>query len=339
VENVVRLTPEANKQKNALEILATLLRVEMEGVNDVILRRMESHVDLIPELAGHLINSGGKRLRPLLTIATAHMCGYKGGREIKLAACIEFIHTATLLHDDVVDESDLRRGKATANTVWGNQASVLVGDYLFSRSFQMIAEDGSIEVVELLADTSTALSEGEVLQLTASNNVDTSEETYLQVIDAKTAALFAAACKVGGIVAETSDTQKDALQSYGRSLGIAFQLVDDALDYSATQASMGKAVGDDFKEGKITLPVILAYRRGSEEDRQFWRRTLADRDQQDGDLEKAIALMNEQGSMVDTIARAQHYGAMAKDALAIFPEGQHRDALINVVDFCIDRAY
>lgn len=339
MENVVQLNPEGKAPKDALGNLAQMLRREMEGVNDVILRRMESHVDLIPELAGHLINSGGKRLRPLLTIATSHMCGYDGGREISLAACIEFIHTATLLHDDVVDESDMRRGRRTANVVWGNSASVLVGDYLFSRSFQMIAEDGSIEVVELLADTSTALSEGEVLQLTASSNVDTSEETYLQVIDAKTAALFAAACKVGGIVADSSETQKDALQSYGRNLGIAFQLVDDALDYSATQASMGKAVGDDFKEGKITLPVILAYRRGSEVDREFWRRTLAQGDQRDGDLGKAIALMNEQGTMVDTIARAQHYGAMAKDSLGIFPQSPLREALIDVVDFCVDRAY
>lgn len=339
MENVVVLTPDSKTNQNALEKLAALLRPEMDGVNEVILNRMKSHVHLIPELAGHLINSGGKRLRPLLTIASAHMCGYSGGREIKLAACIEFIHTATLLHDDVVDESDMRRGKPTANIVWNNQASVLVGDYLFSRSFQMVAEDGSIEVVEVLADTSTALSEGEVLQLTATNNIDTSEETYLQVIDAKTAALFAAATRVGGIVAEASDLEKDALQSYGRNLGIAFQLVDDALDYSSTQATMGKAVGDDFKEGKITLPVILAYRRGSDTDKTFWRRTLAERDHQDGDLEKAIKLMNQQGTMVDTIARAKHYGAMAKDALGIFPKGQHRDALIDIVDFCINRAY
>ena len=339
MENVVRLTPGNKKQPNALEVLAQLLQHEMNGVNDVILRRMESHVHLIPQLAGHLINSGGKRLRPLLTIATSHMCGYDGGREINLAACIEFIHTATLLHDDVVDESNLRRGQATANTIWGNQASVLVGDYLFSRSFQMIAEDGSIEVVEVLADTSTALSEGEVLQLTASHDVDTSEETYLRVIDAKTAALFAAACKVGGIVADASKSDKDALQSYGRNLGIAFQLVDDALDYSAKQATLGKAVGDDFKEGKITLPIILAYRRGSEEDRKFWRRTLAQKDQRDGDLETAVAMMNQHGTLVDTIARAQHYGAMAKDALGIFPKSELREALINIVDFCIERAY
>ena len=339
MENVVRLTPGAGKSDNALEVLAQLLQPEMAAVNEAILHRMQSHIHLIPELSGHLINSGGKRLRPLLTIASSHMCGYDGGREINLAAAIEFVHTATLLHDDVVDESDMRRGKATANTVWGNQASVLVGDYLFSRSFQMIAQDGSMEVVEVMADTSTALSEGEVLQLTASHNVDTSEETYLQVIDAKTAALFAAACRIGGIVADATEPEKDALQSYGRSLGIAFQLVDDALDYSSTQAAMGKAVGDDFREGKITLPVILAYRRGNEADREFWRRTLSEHNQDDADLERAIALMKEQGTLVDTIARAQHYGAMAKDALGIFPKSDYRDALINVVDFCIDRAY
>lgn len=339
MENVVRLSPGKRADQNALEVLASLLQTEMLGVNEAILSGMQSHVHLIPELSGHLINSGGKRIRPLLTIASAHLCGYHGGREINLAAAIEFVHTATLLHDDVVDESDLRRGKATANTVWGNQASVLVGDYLFSRSFQMIAKDGSMEVVEVMANTSTALSEGEVLQLSAANNVDTSEETYLKVIDAKTAALFAAATRIGGIVAVASDSEKDALESYGRNLGVAFQLVDDALDYSATQATLGKAVGDDFREGKITLPAILAYRRGSEDDRAFWKRTLSDLDQQDDDLEKAIMLMTDQGTLADTIGRAQHYGSVAKDAVGIFPDGELRQALVGVVDFCVNRAY
>ena len=339
MENVIQLNPDKGSTPNALEALAQLLQTEMVAVNETILERMASHVHLIPTLSGHLINSGGKRLRPLLTIASAHMNHYEGERHILLAACIEFIHTATLLHDDVVDESALRRGKETANNIWGNSASVLVGDYLFSRAFQMVAEDGSMDVVKVLAETSTALSEGEVMQLTTSNDLATSEEDYLQVIDAKTAALFAAACRVGGIVAESTKPEKDALSSYGRNLGIAFQLVDDALDYSAKQATLGKTVGDDFREGKITLPIILAYRRGNEDERAFWQRTLAQGEQQDGDLDRALELINNHGTIGDTIERARHYGSVAKDALGIFEKGPYREALTNVVDFCVDRAY
>ncbi|MBI1182067.1 MAG: polyprenyl synthetase family protein [Alphaproteobacteria bacterium] len=311
----------------------------MARVNEVIIARMQSPVALIPQLAGHLIASGGKRLRPMLTLATAALCGYDGDRHIPLAACIEFLHSATLLHDDVVDESRLRRGNETANVLWGNQASVLVGDFLFSRAFQVMTDDGSLDVLRLLSGTSAVLAEGEVLQLTTSNDVDTSEDSYLQVISAKTAVLFAAACQLGAIVANRPAAEEEALESFGRNLGIAFQLADDALDYSAKQATLGKSVGDDFREGKITLPVILAYRRSDAEERTFWRRTLEQVDQQDGDLEHALALMTKYRALPDTIARARHYGAMAKDALRLFAPSPTRDALTGIVDFSVDRAF
>src|SRR5690606_14386993 len=238
-----------------------------------------------PELASHLINSGGKRLRPMLTIAAAHLCGYKGGDHIKLAASVEFLHTATLLHDDVVDESDLRRGKKTARMLWGNQASVLVGDFLLGRAFRLMVETRSLRALEIIANAASIIAEGEVMQLAAAKDTSTTEDAYMRVIQAKTAALFAAAAEVGAVVADRGADEAAALESYGRNLGIAFQLVDDALDYSGRAATLGKNVGDDFREGKITLPVVLAFRRGDREERAFWRRTLQDGDQRDGDLE------------------------------------------------------
>lgn len=325
--------------KTAFSTLQSLMASDMSAVNEAILKRMHSPVALIPQLAGHLIASGGKRLRPLLTLATSRLVGYEGVRHIQLAACVEFIHTATLLHDDVVDESDLRRGEATANTVWGNQPSVLVGDFLFSRSFELMVEDGSLKILKILSNASSVIAEGEVLQLMTSNDTGTTEEAYLEVISAKTAALFAAACEISAVVAERGEAEEAALASYGRNLGIAFQLVDDALDYSAKQATLGKMIGDDFREGKVTLPIILAYRRGNESERDFWRKTIEEGEQSSGDLEHAIHLMTDHGTLADTIERARHYGAMAKDALAIFPKNEIRSALLDVVDFCIDRAY
>ena len=348
MDNVVRIETEARPggtpSATPLETLATIVADEMVRVNDVIITRMDSPVSLIPQLAGHLIAAGGKRLRPMLTLATAHLCGYRGERHIPLAACIEFLHSATLLHDDVVDESALRRGNQTANTLWGNQASVLVGDFLFSRAFQIMTDDGSVDVMRLLSGTSAILAEGEVLQLTTSYDVDTTEDSYLQVITAKTAALFAAACQLGAIVGDRPQAEKDALESYGRNLGIAFQLADDALDYNAKEATLGKEVGDDFREGKITLPVILAYRRANEEERAFWRRTLendgqTDDDQAKDDLERAVSLMTKYNTLSDTLARARHYGAMAKDALGLFPPSQIRTILADVVDFAVERAH
>lgn len=323
----------------SLDSLLLLVRPDLEQVNRVILEHMESRVELIPQLAGHIIAAGGKRLRPMLTLASARLCGYGGPRHVHLAACVEFIHTATLLHDDVVDESDLRRGIATANTVWGNQASVLVGDFLFSRAFQLMVADGSLDVLGILSNASAVIAEGEVLQLLTTNDTETTEATYLEVIGAKTAALFAAACRVGAVVAERPEAEADALDRYGRALGIAFQLVDDALDYSARQATLGKSIGDDFKEGKITLPVVLAFNRGDDAERAFWRRCLEQTDQRDGDLDRALSLMTKHGALNDTIDRARKYGDEARTALEVFPNSPFKAAMGDVVDFCIQRAY
>lgn len=326
-------------RKPGIEPLLRLVGDDLTRVNQAIVERMDSRVPLIPQLAGHIIAAGGKRLRPLLTLASARLCGYAGPRHIGLAACVEFIHTATLLHDDVVDESDLRRGIATANTVWGNQASVLVGDFLFSRAFQIMVEDGSLEVLRILANASAVIAEGEVMQLATSNDTTTSEEQYLEVIQAKTAALFAAAARIGAVVAGRPKLEEEALDSFGRNLGIAFQLIDDTLDYSAQQATLGKTVGDDFREGKITLPAILAYRRGDEDERRFWRRCLEEVEQQDDDLERAIALMQRHNALADTAERARHYAAIARDALGIFPDTEIKQALVDVVDFAVERAH
>ena len=325
--------------KPSLDSLMRLVRSDLDRVNSTILKHMQSPVHLIPQLAGHLIAAGGKRLRPMLTLGAAALCGYTGDRHIKLAACVEFIHTATLLHDDVVDESGLRRGQETANTVWGNQASVLVGDFLFSRSFQLMVTDGSLHVLKILSDASAIIAEGEVQQLITTNDTTTSEIAYLEVIQSKTAELFAAAARIGAVVADRPKKEEEALTSYGANLGIAFQLVDDALDYSARQAQLGKTVGDDFSEGKITLPVILAFRRGSEADRKFWNRTLGELEQVDGDLEQAQELILKYGTLDDTISRAQHYAAIARDALGLFSDGEPKRALTEVVDFCVEREF
>ncbi len=328
-----------DKSSAAFDVLMEFVGDDLKKVNETIIRRMDSPVALIPQLAGHLIASGGKRLRPMLTLAASRMCGYEGNRHLKLAACVEFIHTATLLHDDVVDDSDLRRGKETANVLWGNKASVLVGDFLFSRSFELMVEDGSLKVLKILSSASSTIAQGEVLQLMTSNDTETTEDAYLNVISAKTAALFSAACRIGAVVADRPGAEEAALESYGKNLGIAFQLVDDVLDYSALQAKLGKSIGDDFREGKITLPVVLAFRRGSDEERTFWRRAMEDMQQTDADLEHALHLMTKHKALDDSIKRAQHYGAMAQDALAIFPDSGLKAALLGIVDFCIRRAH
>ena len=323
----------------ALGRLKALVTDELAEVNEVILNRLQSQVALIPELAGHLISSGGKRLRPLMTLASAKLVGYEGKRQCCLAACVEFIHTATLLHDDVVDASGLRRGLDTANVIWGNKPSVLVGDFVFSRAFELMVEDGSLKILKILSRASSILAEGEVLQLTTSNNPESSEESYLKMIEAKTAALFAAACQISAVIAERPMVEEDALVSFGRNFGIAFQLTDDALDYSAHQATLGKAVGDDFRDGKITLPVLLAYGRGNDDERGFWRLVMSHGEQGDNDLEQAMSLMEKYSALTDTVERARHYGAIAKDALAIFPRSEAKTALLDITDFCIDRAY
>ena len=330
---------DSERGKATLDGLSALVDDDLERVNQVIVQRMQSPVALIPELAGHIIAAGGKRLRPMLTLLATRMCDYRGNRHIALAACVEFIHTATLLHDDVVDESGLRRGLASANTVWGNKASVLVGDFLFSRAFQLMVEDHSLDVLRILSDASAVIAEGEVLQLITANDTATGEQAYLEVVKAKTATLFGAACRIGAVVADRPKVDEEALNSYGLNLGIAFQLVDDVLDYSAAQTTLGKTVGDDFRDGKITLPVILAYRRGGEAERAFWRRTLEDRDQQEDDLAHAIELMQKHACLSDTVARARHYGAVARDAMGIFPDSAEKRALLDLIDFSIDRAY
>ncbi|MDP2620350.1 MAG: polyprenyl synthetase family protein [Hyphomicrobiales bacterium] len=321
----------------SLEPLVQLVSADMSRVNALILKRTGSDVKLIPELAGHLISSGGKRIRPMLTIATAQMFGYRGEAHVTLAASVEFMHTATLLHDDVVDESSMRRGKAAARLVWGNEASVLVGDFLLGQAFKMMVEVGSLAALAVLSNAAAVIAEGEVWQLAAAKNVSTTEDEYLSVIRAKTAALFAAATEIGAIVAGRGPDEEAALRSFGSNLGIAFQLIDDALDYSGEEGKLGKALGDDFREGKITLPVVLSYRRGNETERAFWRRTLQEGALKNGDLEQAIAIMRRHGAIKDTVERAGHYGAMARDALAIFPESAHKAALLESVDFCISR--
>lgn len=335
---VVSLDGERDKRPS-LDELHALIADDLKAVNEEIIKRMQSPVALIPQLASHIVAAGGKRLRPMLTLASAELCGYTGKRHITLATCVEFIHTATLLHDDVVDESELRRGRDTANAIFGNSASVLVGDFLFSRSFELMVEDGSLKVLGILSRASSVIAEGEVLQLMTTNDTETGETQYLQVIESKTAQLFAAACQIGAVVADRPKVEEDALEAFGMNLGVVFQLIDDVLDYQADQEKLGKTVGDDFREGKITLPVILAFRRGDEEERTFWRRTLEDLEQTDDDLAHAIQLMQKHSSLSDSIDRARHYGAIARDALGIFKDCPQKRALIGLIEFCIQRAH
>ena len=323
----------------SLDPLLALVAPGLHAVNAVILDRMQSDIPLIPELAGHLIAGGGKRLRPMLTLASAALLDYPGTRHHKLAAAVEFIHTATLLHDDVVDNSDLRRGRHTANLIWGNPASVLVGDFLFSRAFELMVEDGSLKVLRILSRASAVIAEGEVNQLTAQRQIRIGEDRYLAIIGAKTAALFAAACRIAAVVAERDEEAEEALDAYGRNLGIAFQLVDDAIDYVSDEAVMGKEVGDDFRDGKVTLPVILAYARGTAEERSFWEAAITGQRSSDADLAHAKALLDRHGAIADTLERARHYAQRAIDAIAVFPAGHARSAMEEAALFAVARAY
>ena len=329
----------ARKKKAGLDTLLGLVRDDLQKVNALILDYMRSDVALIPQLAGHLIGAGGKRLRPLLTLAASQLCGYQGTRHLGLAACIEFIHTATLLHDDVIDDSDLRRGQTTANAVFGNKPSVLVGDFLFSRSFQLMSADGSLEVIATLAKASAIIAEGEVQQLMIQNDIETTLDSYLSVINSKTAALFSAATRLGAIVAERPEQEKDALAHYGQHVGIAFQLVDDVLDYSARQAELGKTIGDDFREGKMTLPVLICLQKSDADERQFWQRTLGDLDQHDGDLDRALALMTKHATLADSMNMARDYARRAIADLDQFPHSPARTALIDAAEFSVSRDF
>ena len=323
----------------SIDPLVELVAADMERVNTAILARTGSDVAMIPEVAKHLINSGGKRLRPMLTLALAQLTRYAGNGHIELAAAVEFMHTATLLHDDVVDESDLRRGRLAARVLWGNEASVLVGDFLLGQAFKMMVEVGSLKALEILSSAAAVIAEGEVMQLAAAKNTATTEDEYLAVIRAKTAELFAAACEVGPALSGRGKAEQAACRSFGMNLGITFQLVDDVLDYGGTAQKLGKNVGDDFREGKITLPVVLAFRRGGGGERECWRRTLERGETSDADLDHAIGLMAKHRALEDTLGRAQHYGAIARDALALFPESAMKAALAEAVDFCIARTH
>jgi octaprenyl-diphosphate synthase len=342
-ENVVAPLTAADRKptptKPSLDPLLQLLAPELAGVNTLIVERMRSPVALIPQLAGHIVAAGGKRLRPMLTLATARLCGYEGERHIVLAAAVEFIHTATLLHDDVVDASDLRRGRDTANAVWGNKPAVLVGDFLFARSFELMVEDGSLRILEILSRAAAVIAEGEVGQLITANDTATTEAAYLAVIEAKTAALFAAASRIGAVVAGRPMAEEEALDRFGHNLGIAFQLIDDMLDFSARQDELGKELGDDFRDGKITLPILIAFARADAEERAFWRRTLEDGEQRDGDFERAARLVERSGALAETLDRARGYAAAAVDALAGFPDSAMRRALCETAVFATERGF
>jgi octaprenyl-diphosphate synthase len=336
---VAVIVPFESPAPASLAGLIELVAGDMDRVNTTILSRTGSQVTMIPEIANHLISSGGKRLRPMLTVAMAKLAGYGGDGHVKLAAAVEFMHTATLLHDDVVDESEMRRGKLAARMLWGNEASVLVGDFLLGQAFKMMVEVGSVRALEILSSAAAVIAEGEVMQLASAKNTATTEDEYLSVIRAKTAELFAAACEVGPVLAARAKAEQAACRSFGMNLGIVFQLVDDALDYGGIAAKLGKNVGDDFREGKITLPVVLSFRRGSEGERAFWIRTLEQGEATERDLEFAIGLMTKHRALDDTIKRAHHYGAIAKDALALFPASPMKQALEETVEFCIARAH
>lgn len=323
-----------------LDRLAYHLDKDMKAVDRLIVDRMRSPVALIPQLAGYIVAAGGKRLRPMLTVASARLFGYEGEAHRTLAACVEFIHTATLLHDDVVDESELRRGKESANNIFGNNASVLVGDFLFSRSFELMVENGSLEVLRILSRASSVIAEGEVLQLMTTSDLGTNEAAYLQVVESKTAALFAAACQIGGVVAGQPKEVCDKLYDYGLSLGVAFQIVDDVLDYSAERARLGKSIGDDFREGKLTLPVVYALERADGgADRDFWSRTLENLDQTESDLDQAMNLLSGTEALERSLEKARSYGTAAREALASLPDGPITEALRDIVDFTIERQY
>ncbi len=321
--------------------LADYLASDMQVCNRVIVERMRSSVPLISQLVKHLVAAGGKRIRPMLTLASARLCGHDVSegqlRRAEIAACVEFIHTATLLHDDVVDESRVRRGLASANAVFGSKASILVGDFLFARLFQILTIDGSIDVMMILSHASAALAEGEVMQMTAQNDLSTSMAQYLQVVQGKTAVLFAAACEVGAVIGGANPEQREALRIYGDNLGMAFQLVDDALDYVADQEILGKEVGDDFREGKITLPVLVAYERGNEEDRLFWHRVIEESHQEEGDFDHAFQRIMATDAIGVTLAHAEDYAEKARKALQVFPDSVLKGLLHKAVDYSIKR--
>ena len=333
------IVPFESPSNASIDALVGLVAADMERVNATILSRTGSEVTMIPEVANHLISSGGKRLRPMLTLAMAQLSGYSGEGHIKFAAAVEFMHTATLLHDDVVDESELRRGKLSARMLWGNEASVLVGDFLLGQAFRMMVEVGSLRALDILSSAAATIAEGEVMQLAAAKNTATTEDEYLAVIRGKTAELFAAACEVGPVIANRPKAEQTACRSVGMNLGIAFQLVDDAIDYDSELGESGKDKGDDFREGKMTLPVILAYARGSDEERRFWQDAMRGKRNSDEDLAHATALIARHGTVADTRERARHFANRAIDAISGFPANEARAAMIEAARFAVSRRF
>lgn len=318
--------------------LQDMLRDDLAATEILLAERAASPVDIIPDLSGYIVSAGGKRLRPIVTLAAANAVGKTNPGTHALATAVEFIHTATLLHDDVIDESDLRRGKQAAKNVWGNNASILVGDFLFARAFTLMVETKSIEILGILSQASSVITEGEVQQLVSAGRTDLPTEEYLTIIEAKTAALFEAAARAGALSAG-GDSHADALAAYGKNLGLAFQIIDDALDYGGTTSVIGKSVGDDFREGKSTLPTIIARRRGTDEDIAFWDRALDVSRQKDGDLAHAIYLIRTTGAAEATLAEAKAYAELAKSALKSLPQTDWTKALADLADFCVSRAH
>jgi octaprenyl-diphosphate synthase len=336
---IINFSESRRQTDDALGDLLALFDDELQQVEQAIAEHMKSAADLIPTISEHLIGAGGKRLRPLLTLSAARMTQYDGQDQITMAAAVEYMHTATLLHDDVVDDSDMRRGQPTARNLWGNQASVLVGDFLLGQAFRMMVAAGSLPALDILSSAAATIAEGEVMQLAAMNNAQISEDSYLDIIDAKTAALFAAAAEVGGVISNAETAERKALAAYGRNLGIAFQLIDDALDYGSVNRVLGKNIGEDFAEGKVTLPVILAYHRGDKTARAFWEEAVSTPNDDPTRLDQALELIAQTDALTDTIERARHYGDKAKDAIALFAADDVQKTLIRLVDFCIARAY
>ncbi len=331
-------TSQETSKKTPVQKLASILDSDMRAVNAQIIKHMDSPVPMIPQLASYLIAAGGKRIRPLLTLACTSIYTGEMERAHALAASVEFIHSATLLHDDVVDESDMRRGQETANLVFGNQASVLVGDFLFSRAFQLMVSDGSLDILRILSDASAIIAQGEVMQLAATGNINTSMEKYITIIKAKTAALFAASCEVGPVIAKSDVTNARAMAEYGLNLGIAFQIADDALDYTADREKLGKDIGDDFRECKLTAPVILSLENASAQEKEFWLKTMTKQEQDEGDLNKALKIIIKHDGINRSIELAQTYGQKAREALAEAPDHPLRALLDELVSFTIDRS-
>ena len=325
--------------KDAAADLRALIGPDLDRVDAAIVECMGSSAPLIPEVAGHLVRSGGKRLRPMLTLAAAKLCGYEGAEHIKLAASVELIHGATLLHDDVVDASALRRGAKTANIIWGNKESVLVGDYIFSRAFELMVAARNLDVLRILSTASGIIAEGEVLQLATQKNLSATFDMYLAVVESKTAALFAAATEAGAVIAGASEALAEALRSYGRNLGVAYQLVDDALDYAGYESTLGKRVGDDFREGKMTLPVVYAIGRASAEEATFWKRTIADGRQDGRDFAHACEILERTGALADTLTCAHRYAGRALADLRNMPGNAFSRALADLAETSVSRGF